>query len=244
MKTKLSLALILCAALFLSACASSDTAESSTVQQSEIYQDYLIEYNEGLIHVTATFRFGGATGTTLSLTPPSRVMYNGLPLTPGKVMFTGTGYRFMGDLYQPNVAFEFTDTAGKTYTNSIGLNPLEFKTAPAGAAKAAKLLLPVSRIVKEPGVKVELTIRDGAGKEFTSEVKGERGVVGFRNSVYFDESQLSIAVEPDFLKDIPTGPIKISLREEIQQKPAQATHLGGLMTMRYLAKPVSLPLGN
>lgn len=244
MNKKLFLALMLGAALFLSACASSDTAESSTVKQSEIYQNYLVEYDEGLIQVTATFRFGGATGTTLSLTPPSRVTYNGLPLTPSKVMFAGTGYRFTGDLYQPTVAFEFTDTAGKTYNNSIGLNALEFKTAPAGAAKSAKLLLPVSRIVRESGVKVELKIRDGAGKEYTSEVKSERGVVGFRNSVYFDESQLAIAVEPDFLKDIPAGPVKISLQEEVQQKPAQATHLGGLLTMRYHAKPISLTLGN
>ncbi|MEO6392616.1 MAG: hypothetical protein ABIP75_12240, partial [Pyrinomonadaceae bacterium] len=126
----------------------------------------------------------------------------------------------------------------------IGLNPLEFKTAPAGAAKSAKLLLPISRVVKEAGVMVELKITDSAGKDYISEVKSERGVVGFRNSVYFDESQLSIAIEPDFLKDIPIGSIKVSLREEIQQKPVQGTHLGGLMTMRYLAKPMSLTLGN
>jgi hypothetical protein len=244
MKRKLLLILVIGVSVFFAGCASSDTAESSTVAQSEIYQDYVVDFDNGQMMVTATMRFGGPTGTTLNLTPPSKITYNGLPLLSSKGFFAGTVYRFVGDLYQPNVSFEFTDTVGKAYTNSIGLAPVDFKPAPPVAAKSARLLLPVTRMATEPDVFVELKITDAAGADHNSQVKDGRGVIGFRNSVYFDQETLSIAVEPDFLKDIPAGNIKVSLRVEHDQKPVQATHLGGSMAMKYHPKPLSLTLNN
>lgn len=228
---------------FLSACRSTDTAESSTVAQTEIYQDYVLDFENGQATATATFRFGGPTGTTLSLTSPSRVTYNGIPLSPGKVLFAGTVYRFTGTEYPINATFEFTDTAGKTYTNSMALAPVEFTSPPASGKKTERLVLPVTRIVKDDNTTVELTITDAANADHTSEVKDGRGVVGFRSSVYFDESQGGVAVEPDFLKDIPAGSVRVSLRVRKTLKPAQATRLGGAMTARYTAKAVSLTLG-
>jgi hypothetical protein len=228
---------------FLSGCRSSDTAESSTVAQTEIFQDYVLEYENGRVTATATFRFGGPTGTTLSLTSPSRVTYNGIPLSSSKILFAGTVYRFTGAEYPLSATFEFTDTAGKTYTNSIGLAPVEFNPPPPNATRSARLLLPVTRVVKDENTTVELTITDAAGADHSSAVKDGRGVVGFRSSVYFDESQSAVAIEPDFLKEIPAGAVKISLRAEKTQKPAQSTHLGGSISARYHTKPITLTLG-
>lgn len=230
-------------AVFLISCKSTDTAESSTVAQTEIYQDYLFEYEDGKATVTATFRFGGPTGTTLSLTSPSRVSYNGIMLQPSKAPFSGTFYRFSGSQYPPDVGFEFTDTANKTYLNSIALAPFEFKSAPPNAGKSERLLLPVTRMVRDQDTTVELTITDSAGAGHTSQVKEGRGAVGFRNSVYFDDSQGAIGIEPDFLKDIPAGSVKIGVKVQKAKKPDQATHLGGSISIRYHAKPVTLTLG-
>jgi hypothetical protein len=242
MKTKLFVLLLLAAAILFSACASRDTAESSTVQQTEIFQDYLADWSDGQFTVTATFRFGGPTGTTLKLTPPSRVAYNGIDLPASKGALTGTIYRFTSSTYQPNLSFEFRDTAGKPYLNSIDLVPVEFAVPPTKAAKASRVVLPITRIVGESDTTGYLTLTDSAGDDHIAEVKVSRGAVSAPNSVYFDQG--SIVLEPEFLKGISAGAGKVALRIERKQTPAQVTHLGGSIAVRYQVKPIALTLTN
>ncbi len=127
-----SLALIL--TILLHNCASTDIEESQHVNQSRIYQNHRISISEdnNKAQAYSVFRFGGPTGTTLKLSKKSKVTLNGKKLKGGEQVFSGYVYNLaqmkLSDDY--NYTFEFTDTVGTSYSNSISLAPISLKDAP------------------------------------------------------------------------------------------------------------------
>lgn len=222
-------------------CASGNKLESGNVNQQEIYQWYSVKRSPDGFEIRAAFRLKDRYGDTLALTSPSRVTYNDNEMMRRDYFMNGANYVVDEKSYSATNRFGFTDTRGKTYSNSISLEPLEFASlAGLSLDKAAPTLLPVTRINKEEAVKVTLQIKDGQGRDFYSDVRGGRGVVGFRNSVYFDEAKKAIVVEPDFLQELGEGPVTISLVVRKEQEAAQATGRGGELAIEYAANPVSL----
>jgi hypothetical protein len=222
-------------------CASGNKLESGNVNQQEIYQAYSIRRSQESLEIKATFRLRDRYGDTLALTAPSRVTYNDTEMLRRDYFMNGANYVVDATSYSATSRFSFTDTKGKTYSNSISLEPLELVSA-AGLAfgKTAPAVLPVSRINKEEDVKVTLLLKDSKGVEFYSEVRDGRGVVGFRNSVYFDEAKRAIVIEPDFLKDAAAGAATVSLVARKEKAAEQANGRGGELSIEYSADPVNV----
>jgi hypothetical protein len=226
-------------------CASGNKLESGNVNQQEIYQSYSVKRSQSGLEIKATFRLKDRYGDTLALTSPSRVTCNNNHMVRRDYFMSGANYVVDEKSYPATSHFSFTDTQGKTYSNSISLEPLEFANlASLSLGKAAQAVLPVSRINKEEDVKVTLLIKDSQDRDFYSEVRGGRGLAGFRNSVYFDEAKRAILIEPDFLKEIAEGPATISLVARKEKEAAQATGRGGELAIEYAANPVSVKVTN
>lgn len=104
-------------------CASTDTADSSKVDQQEIHQWLSASLDEetGMTAFEATFRFGGSTGTTLKLSPPSIITVGGKAMKEGKKLLGGAQYSLTekaGNMGTETV-FIFRDTKNKTYENKV-----------------------------------------------------------------------------------------------------------------------------
>jgi hypothetical protein len=241
---KLLLLLILSVCCLALRCASGNKLESGNVNQQEIYQAYFIKRSQESLEIKAMFRLKDGYGDTLALTAPSRVTYNDKVMMRRDYFMNGANYLIDEKTFSTANRFSFTDTQGKTYTNSISLEPLEFAgTSSVLLGKTAQVVLPVTRINKEEDVKVTLLIKDSKNTDFNSEVHSGRGVVGFRNSVYFDETKRAIIIEPDFLKEVAEGSATISLVTRKEKAAEQATGRGGQLSIEYAANPLLAKVG-
>lgn len=112
--------------MFILGCRSCDTIDSTKLDPSEIYQDYTISAsNDGTI-VSATFRAGGSTGTTIELLSPSKVEYNGKPMTANvRTFLNGTFYTSGSNGFSSSNTFFFTDASGNRFSNSVNISPIE-----------------------------------------------------------------------------------------------------------------------
>ncbi len=109
------------------ACVSNEIAESKDVNQKKIYQFYSVIYNSDESNeyaIIAQFRFGGNSGTTLKLSPPSEVSVNNSKMEYEDNYFKGAFYSTQ--IKNTNVFnFEFIDLDNTIYKNSFVLNSVE-----------------------------------------------------------------------------------------------------------------------
>lgn len=229
MKTKINnLFFIIAPILFLCACVSNETANSDTVKQTEIYQSYYVTYDAGDMELSATssFRFGGSSGTTLNLVKPSKVTFNGEEMAMGKNIFSGTFYETNQQTQTSKTnTFVFTDTENKTYTNSATIESLEISEYPATINKRESFKVSWTGNPVQNGERVYVSIE---GKDLTS-CSSSTDMVG----------ATSIELKPELLKDLKPGEANISLKREISNSLTNATHLGGNITITYIAKKVA-----
>jgi hypothetical protein len=229
MKTKFtSLFFIVPVILFLTACVSNETANSDTVKQTEIYQGYSVTYEAGDMELSATafFRFGGSAGTTLNLVKPSNVTFNGQEMAMGKNIFSGTFYEtnLQTEASKTNT-FIFTDTENKTYTNSVSIDPIEISEYPATINKREGFTVSWTGSPVQNGERVYISLE---GKDLTN-CSSSTDMVG----------STSIEIKPELLKDVKPGEANITLKREISSSLSEATHLGGNITITYVAKKVA-----
>ena len=213
----------------LLSCVSNETANSDTVKQSEIYQSYTITYDEGEMELSATafFRFGGSAGTTLNLVKPSTITFNGQEMAMGKNIFSGTFYETnqqTGPLN--NYTFVFTDTEKKKYTNTASIDKLTIDEFPKTIKKAegCKVSWTGSPIKQGERVYVSLEGKDMMNCSSSTEIIGAN----------------SISISTELMKDIKPGDANLVLKREKNNRLKEATHLGGNLTITYVAKKVSV----
>ncbi len=215
--------------LFLISCASNETANSDAVKQSEIYQSYTVTYDEGDMELTATafFRFGGATGTTLKLVKPSSVTFNGQQLDAGNNVFSGTFYE-TNQQVPPSKSynFVFTDCDNKTYSNAVSLYPFKLDDCPSVIKRTEGCKLKWTGAPIQKDERVEVTM-DGSEKSFC-------------NITTYDGGANSIDITADKLKDMKPGDATIDVKRIASTNLKEATHLGGSLTVTYVAKRVSV----
>lgn len=84
-----------CSIIYNLGCNSSEIGESKDVAQETIYQQYDVSFMEGdeNVIVNARFRFAGDKGTTLVLSKPSKVQFDGIDLTVDSTDFEGAFYK-------------------------------------------------------------------------------------------------------------------------------------------------------
>lgn len=219
-----------------------ETVSSNTVQASQIYQIYNIETSKTKTEITAAFRIGGATGTTLELTAPANVLYNNQPLpvsAPSNLIGTnykmkGTDYRTFFDNFQSSHEFSYTDADGKAYVNSINLAPVEISAKSAINLETEKpSMIALSRTI---GANETLTVA------INSIIDDEIPTAG--NTVYLNEKRNAVIITPQYwsAKRLPSQvelQIKIKKNLDLQN----GTPLGGSISAIYKAVPVMIHVG-
>lgn len=231
--------LFLAFCLFICACnqGSVDTVESNKVMSSQVYQVYDIEGKKGETKVVATFRVGGSTGTTLALTEPGKILYNGTALgksEPSNLIGTnyrmkGTDYRETVKNYQPKHEFIFTDNDGKTFSNSITLTPVEVSANGGLTLQSSQpAAIPLSRtIANDESVTVAIdSIIDDA-------------IPTSGNTVYLNPARNAIVITPQYwLSKKLSAKAEITVKVKKSSSIAQGTNLGGTFNATFAAEPV------
>ncbi len=222
--------MIMAAIMMLAACASNDTANSDTVKQSEIYQSYSITYDAGdkELSASASYRFGGSTGTTLALLKPSGVTFNGESMRQENNIFSGTYYSTnLQEGFKGSYVFVYTDGDEKTYTNKFEFAPIEITDYPKTAEKSTGIMVKWSLPLKN-NERVYLYVEDNKNnsKYTATEIVGST----------------SIEITPDLLRDLYPGSVNIYLTREVSGSLEEATHLGGKYYLNYISAKAGLTL--
>jgi hypothetical protein len=215
------------------ACPSNDTTASNKVAQSEIYQSYSIAQNGHNYDVTAYFRVGGKTGTTLALIAPSTVNFNGQKMQEHLNTPSGTYYTATIPNNTPSGTFDFTDRNGKTYTNKIDLSQVDAVTAGLRVNGSAPVSIALSRPPADSaGLRVEL------GDHTIFVETAQTGLT----EAYYDKVKNRIVILPAAWKDVANGTVAVELEVDQFISAQQATALGGDISFKYKAAPMKLTL--
>jgi hypothetical protein len=131
--------------LLITSCGSSEIGESKDVNQATIYQDYKIVYEEGvdddLVEVWSQFRFAGDDGTTLVLTKPSNITFDGQPIKVDSSDLTGAFYRLQLPVknFFGKHRFLFTDINENKFVNEFSFDSFRLSALPATVSKTQPL---------------------------------------------------------------------------------------------------------
>jgi hypothetical protein len=215
------------------ACPSNETTPSNKVAQSEIYQSYSISENGGNYDVTAFFRIGGETGTTLALSPPSKILFNGQPLKESLNTSSGTFYTASVPSSATTGTFQFTDRNGKTYTNKIELAKFTILAKNLKSNGTTPITLPLSRAVSG---NTSVTLLMQAANSSNTEL------IGDIFNVSLNEGKNAIVVKPEAWKDFSRGNVALNLRVADSVGIQQGTNLGGKITFNYETSAVNVAL--
>ncbi|MEI6122204.1 MAG: hypothetical protein WCQ95_01110 [Bacteroidota bacterium] len=216
--------------IFLASCVSNEVANSDTVKQSEIYQSYSVSYDSGEkeLTATATFRFGGSSGTTLLLTKPADVTFDNEQMPQEQNFFSGAFYQiFRQTNYKPFYSFVYGDCDKNKYANTACIVPVEISKFPVTADKS-----------KGIGVEWVLPLRNNENITLYVEDNAHNTCSDYTNIV----GTTSLSIKPSALKNIVSGLVNIYLIRESNSSLENATHLGGNMYSKYTSKKIGITL--
>ncbi len=129
----------------VTSCGSSEIGESKDVNQATIYQDYKIVYEQGedddQVEIWSQFRFAGDDGTTLVLTKPSSITFDGQNIKVDSNEFSGAFYRLQVPVnsFFGKHRFVFTDIDKNKFVNEFYFDSLSLAALPVTASKTQPL---------------------------------------------------------------------------------------------------------
>lgn len=226
MKVVLKTALFFIGIIFFTggACPSNDTTPSNKVEQTEIYQSYSINGEGTNYYVTAFFRIGGKTGTTLALSPPSSVTFNGQPMKENLNTTSGTYYTASVPNSTIEGVFAFTDRNSKVYTNRIDMKRVALAPAKLAVNGTTPVALPLTG---SPVDTANLNLELNNQMVIVSSGPGDFA------EAYYDRANNAIVVLPAAWNKATNGPVAIDLEVRNSISTQQGTQLGGDMTFAY-----------
>lgn len=229
MKT-LKILVIMAVVLLFASCASNDTANSDTVKQSEIYQAYSVTYDSGdkELYATASFRFGGSTGTTLHLVSPSSITFNGEEMALENNIFSGTFYEINEQTsFIGKYEFVFTDCDKKTYKNKIIFYPVEIIDSPQEFDKNNSFTVSwAGKLQNDERICLYIENQQNNISSVCTDIVGST----------------SIEMPAGQLKDFASGSANIYLTREMNISTKEDTHLGGRIFMKYVSRKVAVEI--
>ena len=243
LKTKLMkilFLLLICFCLLNLACiqASVETVSSNAVQSAQIYQIYIVEASGARTDVVAAFRIGGATGTTLELAEPAKILYNGaaMPVSaPGNLLGTnyrmkGTDYRTFFNEYNPSHEFSFTDNDGKTFVSTVNLAGFEIAAQGAITLESSQpATIPLTRGV---GADESLTIA-------IDTIIDDEVSLSPDSPVYLNAKRNAVIITPQYWQAKQLKPqAELKLKIKKSGNVSQGSTLGGSFSAVYSAAPV------
>ena len=213
-------------------CSSNEIGFSADVNQQSIWQDYVIEYEEGKdnVDVFCQFRFAGENGTTLVLSKPAKIELDGKSIKVDSSDFTGAFYKadkpvagFFGD-HQ----LRYTDINGKKYENSFSLNTFRLENIPASIKRDQPLLIQYDIAVPLKADDYIEIVSDHTDSSFTVTHHYNEG-----DKIVIPQNEL-VRQKGNSLTIIAT----LYRKEALQQK----TNEGGEIKIAYTLKPLSIKL--
>ena len=227
---------IVIVALLSMSCRSSETENSSHVDQQRIYQDIESEYqgSSGTVIHRVQFTLGGATGTTLELVASSSVTVDTVPMVKQVSAVSGTSYflersaTFNQELHQ----FVWTDTNKKTYTNSFEIIPADFsEQLPESISRTVGLTVTwKGAAIASAEDTVSLTLHNAASSMTKTINQSSAGAT-------------SIAFTALDLKDLTNSVYQLTIgRSTTMPKCSEFTAVGGICTSKYSTAPITMTL--
>lgn len=223
-------------------CASTETIESTKVSSTEIYQSYDIGGNKDQTTVTATFRVGGPTGSTVDLDAPSKVIHNGKEMSESAPGFLkGTNYHDSANNFVATHKFSYTDANGKTWQNEISLDALEMTGKDVTVSKTNGAIITLSRPVGQDE-NIQLTLYSETNPppatNSNSNNKTPEKDYSITLPANFDATRTTIKIEPSVLKNFVNGKATITLTVRKNNAPQQSAK-GGMINFSYDSQKVS-----
>lgn len=130
--------------ILVTSCSSSEIGESKDVNPETIYQDYTVTYDEAdndpQVKIWSQFRFAGSNGTTLVLTKPSSIAFDGQNIKVDSSEYTGAYYsiHLPARSFVGKHRFVFTDINQTRLENEFSLDELKLNF-PASISKQDSL---------------------------------------------------------------------------------------------------------
>ena len=215
---------------------SSEIGESKDVNQETIYQDYRIDYTEGenddKVEVWAQFRFAGDKGTTLVLTKPSGISFDGTAIKVDSNDYSGAFYRI--NLPAKNFftkhRFAFTDISNKKMENDFSFDSFRLVNAPATAAATQPLNISFETTALQKDDYIELKAINTDSSFIVKHLAADSG-----NSITIPVNELNRQKGKD-----------LSLSASVYRKVSlqQQTKEGGKIIMIHSLKPVKIALSS
>ncbi|MCU0432480.1 MAG: hypothetical protein MUC87_03370 [Bacteroidia bacterium] len=192
--------------------------ESSSVDQTRIYTHYELFYdkNENKTYAKAYFTFGNATGTSLELSAPSEVKFNGDLLLHNAT--TGVYEKIYTGLV-PAGTFVYKNGDGTLYTNTTDtLEAVDFPATPSviDISKSQDTRFPWVGTTVSAGETIYLGV---AFNSYTETTPGED----------------SIKVQASSLQNTALGAYVGLMDRFTITTPVQKPDAGGVMTIKYRA---------
>ena len=192
---------------------------SDSVNQDKIFTDYELFYNanEDKTYARATFRFSNAFGTKLELAGISEVLFEGDILTFNQAL--AYYEKEMAGLVEQGT-FEWTDTEGNQFTNSVSINEIAYPADLDTIDRSAAFEL--TWVGDELGEMENVTITANGENEGDAQV-----------FVTNDMGSNSIILSKNLLEKIGEGPGTLFMDRRYQPGLTEATSAGGIITGRY-----------
>jgi hypothetical protein len=219
------------AVAMLNAACSMDTVSSKDVKADAIHQVYSLSYSEesNSTNMSAQFRVGGWSGTTVSLDDPSSLKINGR--VPGKSTVLGTSYDLDQGGFIPSATFEYKSEDGKTLVNSIAIDRVQLLKADSTVSAQRLYAIDLSAPNLQSNESVRVTI--------TQESRQSDGSTKWASADgSYDRARQKAFFQPSELNKLSNGPAKLSISRGKQSGLAQATREGGMISASYALRPV------
>jgi hypothetical protein len=213
----------------ISSCSSNEIGQSKDVAQDKIYQDYRIQYAEGngKVSIHGQFRFAGSNGTTLVLSSPSQVSFDGDAI---KVDSSGPSGAFY-QTYKPITGFFgkhhliFTDTDNRKFDNDLSFDTFRLVNIPANVSRKKDLIINFQSAPLQVGDQIELNT--------------SRADSSFR--VYYESGNgQTLRIPAKYLSMQKNAEIQVDATLTRRIPMRQQTMEGGEMSLTYMLKPVTI----
>ena len=208
--------------------AACESEKSSEVNQARVYTvfNYYYDASADITHATARFHFGNKTGTLLELTDGSTIKVNGDILNYNST-FVQYNIEFAG--YVTEGDFVWTDTDGKSYSNSISLKEIGFPEITVISRESSYDFEWVGDALLADEY-VTLTVEDTTSENAAS--------IFTQNNI----GSTSVILPRDELQELAHGDATLSLELVFKQNFAESTEVGGDFAGGYKAGEISVIL--
>lgn len=215
----------------LFACNSSEIGDSKDVNPESIYIDYQVLYNENLdsINCFLQYRFSGKLGTTLVLTPPSHVNFNGENIPVDSSPLLGAFYRkrFLRVGFEGANTIQFTDSKNEMHEETFNFEPFSCSVAPTVFKQSDSLVFTFEGVKNNDTILFEISDTSSVSPNMDT-------ILLIKNNKLIIPASAFTKLSPGILD------FKFQKKQERPLKNPMAE--GGEFTFQYILKPIHVEM--